>query len=89
MCSLLFTRGERVLTARTHAPLPLPAAQVQVSLTEGEVSCLHQIIHGQSAMWDSSSLHSSLSDEREALVAAFEKLSVVCACIYIYTHAEQ
>lgn len=57
--------------------------KVQVMLTDGEISCLHQIIHGQSndsgpVLFDNSNIFSSVSDDRDKLVAALEKLSVVC-----------
>ena len=52
-------------------------------LTEGEVTCIHHMIHGQQsgaleeAPWDSSVLFSSVRDEREKLVNSLEKLSEV------------
>ena len=63
--------------------------RVQAVLTDGEVSCLHQIIHGQMEQgrqvissgptWDntSSTIFSVCSDEREKLISALEKLSEV------------
>lgn len=61
---------------------------VEVMLTEGEISCLHHMIHGQQssgdngeildvAKWNSSVVFSSVQDNREKLIASLEKLNNV------------
>lgn len=49
---------------------------VKVMLTEGEITCLHHMIHGQSGpLFDSSVVFSTAGNEREKLIKSLEKLT--------------
>lgn len=50
---------------------------VEVMLTEGEITCLHQMIHGQSgpSSFDSSVVFSTTENQREKLIKSLEKLT--------------
>jgi hypothetical protein len=56
-------------------------------MTDGEISCLYQMIKGQSdpkasLNWESPTLYSPVAEDPENLTSSIEKLSAVMIIIY-------